>query len=352
MRSGLPSVARFLENSCMSQAPRVLLADIGGTNARFALADTGEASPLLVDSMQGFAVADFQSLADAAQHYLQQPDIREQADDVRHGVFAVAGRVDGDEARITNHPWVISLSRTRNALGFEDIRLVNDFAAQAMAIPMLKRDDVVAIGSAQWQPDAQPLPRTYAILGPGTGLGVGGLILRDGQRHALETEGGHVDFAPGTPQEIEILRRLSAQYGRVSIERLICGPGLVNLHRALCEIAGEDPGQLQPPDVTRRAQEGDIRAQQAIDVFCAVFGAIAGDLVLTLGAWDGVFLTGGLVPRLLPSLQHSGFRQRFEHKGRFSATMAGIPTMAIMHPLPGLLGAAGIAVEAFGPAKN
>ncbi|WP_411831898.1 glucokinase [Pseudoxanthomonas mexicana] len=336
----------------MSQAPRVLLADIGGTNARFALVDTGAATPLLLDTVQGFPVADFHSLADAAQHYLQQPQISGQAGDVRHGVFAVAGRVDGDVARITNHPWVISLARTRDALGFDGIRLVNDFAAQAMAIPMLGRSDVVAIGSAEWTPDTQPLPRTYAILGPGTGLGVGGLIVRDGRRYPLETEGGHVDFAPGTPQEIEILRRLSAQFGRVSIERLICGPGLVNLHRALCEIAGEDPGQPQPADVTRRAQEGDVRAMQAIDVFCAVFGAIAGDLVLTLGAWDGVFLTGGLVPRLLPSLQHSGFRQRFEHKGRFSATMAGIPTMAIIHPHPGLLGAAGMAVEAFGARRS
>ncbi len=331
----------------MSSDRRVLLADIGGTNARFALADTHAAAPLLDDTVRGFAVADFPSLADAAQHYLD--DIRAELGniEVRHGVFAVAGRVDGDEARITNHPWVISLSRTRDALGFDGLRLVNDFAAQAMALPLLGRHDVVSIGIPEWTPGPVLEHCTYGVIGPGTGLGVGGLIIRDGQHFPLETEGGHVSFAPGTPQEIEILQRLSAQFGRVSIERLICGPGLVNLHRALSEIAGEDPGNLQPSDVTARAAAGDVRSANAIDVFCAVFGAVAGDLVLTLGAWDGVFLTGGLVPKLLTSLQHSGFRQRFEHKGRFSATMGRVPTLAIVHPRPGLLGAAAIAVESW-----
>lgn len=336
----------------MSSQKRVLLADIGGTNARFALADTQAASPLLDDSVRGFAVADFPSLADAAAHYLKEIAEEDAADgsrdiDVRNGVFAVAGRVDGDEARITNHPWVISLSRTRDALGFDGLRLVNDFAAQAMALPWLGRDDVVSIGIPEWTPEHKPQHCTYAVIGPGTGLGVGGLIIRDGQHFPLETEGGHVSFAPGTPQEIDVLKQLSAQFGRVSIERLICGPGLVNVHRALCEIAGEDPGNLQPADVTARAAMGDVRSANAIDVFCAVFGAVSGDLVLTLGAWDGVFLTGGLVPKLLTSLQHSGFRQRFEHKGRFSAAMGRIPTLAIVHPRPGLLGAAAIAVETY-----
>jgi len=335
----------------MSTDNRVLLADIGGTNARFALADTSAPVPLLEDSVRGFAVADFPSLADAAQHYLDEVGAGQSGLDIGNGVFAVAGRVDGDEARITNHPWVISLSRTRDALGFDDLRLVNDFAAQAMALPLLGRQDVVAIGIPDWTPEPQARHRTYAVIGPGTGLGVGGLIIRDGRAFPLETEGGHVSFAPGTPQEIEILQRLSAQFGRVSIERLICGPGLVNLHRALSEIAGEDPGNLQPADVTARAATGDARSNNAIDMFCAVFGAVAGDLVLTLGAWDGVFLTGGLVPKLLTSLQHSGFRQRFEHKGRFSANMARVPTLAIVHPRPGLLGAAAIAVEAYGPSR-
>jgi len=334
---------------------RVLLADIGGTNARFALADTAAKAPLLFDSVREYPVADFPSLADAAQHHLDA--VLGQAQDVQmpqRGVFAVAGRVDGDEARITNHPWVISRQRTQSALGFERLQLVNDFAAQSMAITLLQADDVAPVGGATWSPDDVRDPRrdrTYAVIGPGTGLGVGALVVRDGHCHPLETEGGHASFPPGTPEEIEILERLSAQFGRVSNERLICGPGLVNLHRALSEIAGEDPGPMRPIDITTRASIGDARCMRAVDVYCAVFGAIAGDLVLTLGAWDGVFLTGGLVPKMLQSLQHSGFRQRFEHKGRFSANMARVPSVAVLHPQPGLLGAAAIACQPSRPAS-
>ena len=323
-------------------ATRVLLADIGGTNARFALADPASPSPLLVDSVQGFAVADFPSLADTARHYLRETG--QDGAGIRHGVFAVAGRVDGDEARITNHPWVISKPRTLAQLDFDRITLVNDFAAQAMAIPLLQADDIAPIGGVSWTADVEPRNRTYAVIGPGTGLGVGALIIRDGRQYPLETEGGHVSFPPGTPEELAILDRLAAQFGRVSNERLICGPGLVNIHRALSELAGEDPGPMQPADITARAQAGDPRSMRAVDVFCAVFGAISGDLVLTLGAWDGVFLTGGLVPKMLDALQHSGFRQRFEHKGRFSPNMARVPSMAVLHPHAGLLGTAAIAV--------
>jgi len=321
----------------------VLLADIGGTNARFALADTSADNPFLADSTREYEVAKFPSLAEAAKHYLDETGSK-----ARNGVFAVAGRVDGEEARITNHPWVIQVPRMRSMLGFEGIKLINDFAAQAMAVSLLGPGDVAQVGPARWKQAPLAKPRTYAVIGPGTGLGAGGLLIRDGKRFALETEGGHVSFPPGNPEEIEILERLSRQFGRVSNERLICGPGLVNIHRALSEMAGEDPGPLKPADVTQRAAEGDARCLQTLDVFFAVFGAIAGDLVLTLGAWDGVFLCGGLVPRLLPQLQRSGFRQRFEHKGRFSPAMGKIPVLANLHPQPGLLGAAAAAVESFG----
>jgi glucokinase len=321
-------------------AGAILIADIGGTNARFALADPQAEPPLIDDSVREFAVADFPSLAHAARHYLDQAGAQ-----AHRGVFAVAGRVDGDEARITNHPWVISRSRTRDMLGFDDVHLLNDFAAQAMAIGLYRNEDVVQIGGAGWTPAPPREPRTYAVLGPGTGLGVGGLLVRDGRCYPLETEGGHVSFPPGTPEEIRILEILSAQFGRVSNERLICGPGLVNIHRAVCEMAGVDPGLPEPKDITARAAQGDALSMRTVDVFCAVFGAIAGDLVLTLGAWDGVFLTGGLVPKMLDSLRHSGFRQRFEYKGRFSPNMAKVPSLAVMHPRAGLLGAAAYAVD-------
>jgi glucokinase len=327
--------------TAMDGPGHVLLADIGGTNARFALADATAAAPLAEGSVREYAVADYASLPDAARAYLDDTGAR-----VRGMVAAVAGRVDGDEARITNFPWVISIARTCGALGLERMRLVNDFTAQSMAVLALQPRDVSAIGPMQWsgRRGAQGNARTFAVIGPGTGLGVGGLLIRDGRPYPLATEGGHVDFAPGTPEEIAILQQLAQEFGRVSIERLVSGMGLVNLHRALSRIAGVDPGPMEPRDVTERAAQGDPLCMRAVDVFCAVFGAIAGDLVLTLGAWDGVFLSGGLVPKLLPTLQHSGFRQRFEHKGRFSPAMSQVPTLAVVHPQPGLLGCAVIAV--------
>ena len=341
----------------------VLLADIGGTNARFALtamlphpvgaasaatADTtangraiaAEAAPTHLSRIREFAVAGFPSLADAARRYLDEVGARP-----GRAVIAVAGRVEGEDARITNHPWVIAGARVRQALGLDQLKLINDFAAQSMAVPLLRAGDVVPLGGVGWH-DADPAAdRTYAVIGPGTGLGVGGVLRRGGTWYPLQTEGGHVSFAPGTPGEIDILQVLSAEFGRVSTERIVSGMGLVNLHRALSLLAGEDPGPMTAPDITARAAAGDARCQRAIDVFCAVFGACAGDLVLTLGAWDGVFLTGGLVPRLLRELQHSGFRQRFEHKGRFSPAMARVPTLAVIHPQPGLLGAAAVAAQ-------
>lgn len=326
----------------MAASHQVLLADIGGTNARFALADVTAPSPLVMDSVREYEVADFLSLPDAAARYLADTGAQ-----VSRAVIAVAGRVDGDEARITNFPWVISIARTCEALKLEGMRLVNDFTAQSMAVLALQPNDVVAIGGVSWPANRgeRGNDRTFAVIGPGTGLGVGGLLIRGRRPFPLATEGGHVDFAPGNPEEIAILQQLSQEFGRVSIERLISGMGLVNLHRALSRIAGADPGPMEPRDVTRLAAEGDPRCMRAVDVFCSVFGAASGDLVLTLGAWDGVFLAGGLVPRLIDTLQHSAFRTRFEHKGRFSPTMATIPTLAVMHPQPGLLGTAVIAIE-------
>jgi len=324
----------------------VLLADIGGTNARFALAEPGAGMPLVDESIQAFPVDRFESLAEAADHYLESTGARPGS-----AVLAVAGRVERDQARMTNHPWVVSAARLREALGLSSVALVNDFVAQSAAVRLLREEDLVAIGAPARVEPAGDGPQTFAVLGPGTGLGVGALLHRDGRYHALATEGGHASFAPGTPEEIQVLERLSADYGRVSNERLVSGDGLVNIHRALSEIAGMDPGPRRPEDITDGAAAGDRRCMRAIDVFCAVFGAIAGDLVLTFGAWAGVYLSGGLVPVLLPALQHSGFRQRFEGKGRYAPAMARVPTLAVLHPNPGLLGAAVLAVDAHREAR-
>jgi glucokinase len=321
-------------------APLALLADVGGTNVRFALAELSGSKPLHADSVRGFEVANFPSLAAAATHYLE--GFAGERAQVATGVFALAGRIDGDAARITNHTWTISREATQAEVGLANLRLVNDFAAQAMAISLLGRDDLATIGGVAWQPSTAS-SRTYAVLGPGTGLGVGALIVREGRSYALETEGGHVSFAPCNDEESHLLERLRERFGRVSNERLVCGAGLVNIYRALSEMAGDEAPELQPQDITAGALAGDARRRHAVDVFCAVFGSIAGDLALTLGAWDGVFLTGGLVPKLLDVLQSSSFRRRFEAKGRSAGAMAAVPTVAVLHPHAGLLGAAAFA---------
>ncbi|HEY5852353.1 MAG TPA: glucokinase [Lysobacter sp.] len=321
---------------------RVLVSDIGGTNARFGIAETGLRGALVDGSVREFPVAGFPSLSEAAATYLDM-----QHEQVDAAVFAVAGRILGDEVRITNHPWVISREQTQRALGVAHVALLNDFAAQAMAITCLQDADVVAIGPQAWRAFDPRLPRTYAVIGPGTGLGVGGLMVRNGKCYPLETEGGHAGFAPVTVEDLRLLECLIGRFGRVSCERLVSGPGLVNLHSAVCEISGQPQEALEPSAITARAAAGDGNCQRAIDVFCAAFGSMAGDLVLMHGAWDGVFLAGGLVPKMLPALQASSFRERFESKGRFSSALADVPSLAIVHPNSGLLGAAAHAAELF-----
>lgn len=320
-----------------------LVADIGGTHARFALADTRRAEPLLLDSVRQLTCADYPTLVDAARHY--ETSVGASAASVGDGVFAVAGRVDGDVARITNHPWLISRRDTAAELGMARLQLVNDFTAQAMATTLLAPADVALIGDV-------PLPtgpaehRTFAIVGPGTGLGVSGLLVRDGRTLPLETEGGHVGFSPSSAEEAKIQQLLAAEFGRVSNERLLSGGGLCNIHRALLRLDGRAPTTaLQPADITAGARAGDPDCRRAVEIFCEVFGTIAGDLVLMFGAWDGVFLTGGLVPKMLADLQAPHFRRRFEAKGRFTEPLSRVPVAAVLHPQAGLLGAAALAIQ-------
>jgi glucokinase len=255
-------------------------------------------------------------------------------------VFAVAGPVTGDEVRMTNHPWVLSRSGLMHELGFERLRIVNDFAAMSHCLLLLGDGDHEAIGTP-------PPPRVdvskrqaFAIIGPGTGLGVGGLIVDDGRFVGLQTEGGHVAFAPADDIEIDILRRLMGRFGRVSAERLLCGSGLVNLHLALNPAAAEG---WTPERITAEA-ESDPSCLATIERFCAMLGSIAGDFALAYGAWDGVWLAGGLTPRLLPRLQSGAFRERFENKGRYRRVLEQVPATAILHADAGLLGAAALAV--------
>ncbi|MFC4729673.1 glucokinase [Coralloluteibacterium thermophilus] len=321
----------------------VLVADIGGTNARFALAGGAVDVPRLEESTRVLATADFPSLEDAARHYLDEVGVRP-----ARAVFAIAGPVIDDRIRMTNCPWVMSLTDTRRALALDRLRTVNDFHAMARSVPLLRAGDLEVLGAPpapEW--GAAPLPdRMCAVMGPGTGLGVAGLVVRHGRAHALETEGGHVGFAPVDALEIEVLRRLMARFGRVSTERIVCGSGLVALHRALDEIEGRPAEDLEPRDVTARAAGGDAAAVRTVETFCGIFGSVAGDAALMLGAFGGVYLPGGLVPHLLPWLREGRFRARFAAKGRFAEVLERTPTVAVLHPQPGLLGLAAIAADA------
>lgn len=312
----------------------VLVADVGGTHVRFALVDTSAADALVDGSTRRYWAADFASFADAVRRFLDESGAHP-----RSAVIAAAGlRIDG-EVRLTNLPWIISRREIERDFGFVRASLINDFAAMALCIPLLRPADLRLIG-------AMPPPRfdanaaqTFAVVGPGTGLGVGALLVRDGALHALETEGGHASLAPGNDEEIEILRRLIARFGRVSHERVLCGSGLVNLYETLCAMNGVAASCSTPEQITAAADTNPI-CRRTMERFCELLGALAGDLALTFGAWDGVFLTGGLAPHLSPWIEAGAFRRRFEDKGRLGAAVARVPTAVVLHPEAGLLGAA------------
>jgi len=312
----------------------VLLADVGGTNVRFALADMASSSPLRTDSIRRYRVAECATFADAARGYLREIGARP-----TRGVFAAAGPVTGDEVRMTNHPWLLSRPRLRDELHLDALLLVNDFAAMSHCLPLLAAADMHAIGSLP--PASIDLRRrqTFAVIGPGTGLGVGALLVDGGRFVGLQTEGGHVGFAPGDAVEAAVLRQLMERFGRVSAERVLCGSGLVNLHRALHPQSVEDT-----PERITAAADTDPDCRETVERFCAMLGSIAGDFALAFGAWDGVYLAGGLTPKLLDRLGNGGFRARFDAKGRYASVLARIPTIAILHADAGLLGAAALAL--------
>lgn len=325
----------------MNQPAPALVADIGGTNVRFALARRADRGASL-DAVRAFAVSRFGSLVEAARHYLGECGARP-----RRGVLAAAGPVRGGEVRITNNPWVISAAGTAAALGLESVRLVNDFAAMSAALPALEPSALRPIGGGRVPVIDLAAPGIYGIMGPGTGLGVGLLVVRDGRALVLETEGGHVGFAPASEEQAAVQRVLAARFGRVSNERLVCGAGLVNVYEALCELAGRRPATLTPESISDAAAAGqDAEAVRAARMFAEILGAAAGDLVLTAGAWDGVYLPGGMVRPLLPWLEGGALRAGFEHKGRFAAAVARVPLVAVLHEHPGLLGAATLALDA------
>ncbi len=303
-----------------------LLADIGGTNARFALQQRDG-----IEQVRVLACAAFATLGDAMRHYLDDCGA-----EVRHAALGIANPVQGDHLRMTNHHWEFSIEALRRELGLDTLLVLNDFAALALALPLLPPHELQTVGGGRSDPAA---PRV--VLGAGTGLGVGALLRqRDGSWHALAGEGGHVSFSPADDDEAELWRFARARHGHVSAERLLCGRGLELIHAWLSARDGVAESACDAATITQQALNGsDARCMRALDMFCAMLGTLAGNLALTFDARGGVYVGGGIVPRLGEYFSRSPFRERFEAKGRFASSLAHIPTHVIHSPWPGLLGA-------------
>lgn len=309
-----------------------LLADIGGTNARFALQAPGGGFA----DIEVLACRDYDHVKDAVAAYLARAAARGlRTDGIRHAALAIANPVEGDVVSMTNHHWRFSIAGLREACGFGTLLVVNDFAALAQALPHLDAAGRERIGGA----DTTAVEgRPIGLVGPGTGLGVSGIVPAGGGRWiALAGEGGHASFAPVTRDEMRILDALWDEHGHVSAERLLSGPGLEAIHRVL---AGE---QLTAAGITARALDGSCAACRAtVDAFCAILGSVAGNVALTLGATGGMYIGGGIVPRLGPLFHASAFRARFEGKGRLQGYLARIPTYLVTEPYSALRGVAAL----------
>ncbi|MEM1193794.1 MAG: glucokinase [Pseudomonadota bacterium] len=323
----------------MTSSDAILVADIGGTNARFALAKPGAAGAgaLVLENSQTFRAEDFETVRDAADAFLESVSERP-----AHACFAVAGPVDAAVIRFTNSPWQIDRARIRDGLKLAQFHVVNDFEALASGIPTLTDDDTVSVHAAAGDPAAPSL-----VLGPGTGLGQALLVRAANETMVIATEGGHKTFAPRTDEQVEVMRFIAREHPRVSVERLLSGRGLVNIHRALCAISGTQRISLQADEITRAAiDETYPIAQRAVALFCAILGDVAGDAVLSSGARGGVMLGGGILPRIKDLFLASEFTAHFTDKGRMRPYLEAVPVRLIVRDGVALLGAGALALKA------
>lgn len=306
-----------------------IVADIGGTNARFSRV---ELASLALDNVAVYPCAEFATLADALVHYQQQQGLT----DIKHVAIAIACPVTSDQISMTNFHWRFSVKAMQQQLGLEALQVMNDFTAVAMSLPALTAEQKVKVGSGEVQ-HGKPM----AVLGAGTGLGVAHLLSVNDQFIPLPGEGGHVDWAAQTEQEWFIQQMLAKEYGHVSPERLLSGPGLEAIYKALALYRQQVAAPLSAAEIAKQALTGECTlARDTVLQFFASLGSVAGDLSLTLSTFGGVYIAGGIAPKLLPLLADSEFRARFEAKGRFSAFNRQIATYVVTAEQPGLVGAA------------
>lgn len=303
-----------------------LLADIGGTNARFAL----ETAPGVLEDIDVLPCKDYATLGEAIRHYLAQVGTRA----VHHAAIGIATAITGDEVRMTNHHWAFSIEETRQALGFTTLLVLNDFTVLALSLPQLPAHELQQIGGGEVRAGAK------ALLGAGTGLGVSGLVPAGRQWLPLAGEGGHVSFAPQNDAEWRLWQYAKGRFGEhVSAERFLSGPGLELIYDALAAEAGEPAGQLTAAQISKQGLSGECaRCREVLALFCGMLGTAAANLALILGAVGGVYIGGGIVPRFGEFFANSDFRARFEAHGRCRNYLAALPVFVIHSAYPALTG--------------
>jgi glucokinase len=318
-----------------------LLADIGGTNARFAL----EIGPGRVDLIEVLPCAGYPTLADALRAYLGSAAVAASGyRAIRHAALAIANPITGDLVRMTNHHWEFSIEALRLECGFDTLVVANDFTALARSLPHLAPGQKVQVGGGS-AVAGTPL----GLVGAGTGLGVSGLIPAGSHWTALLSEGGHVTFSPANAAEVAILQYAWGHFEHVSAERLMSGDGIELIYRALAQHEGVPDEGLRAADISRRALAGECAlCDRVIETFCGMLGTVAGNLAITLGAQGGIYIGGGIVPRLGERFHRSSFRARFEQKGRFVHYLSQVPTYVITADYPAFLGVSAILSERLG----
>jgi glucokinase len=315
----------------MSSDNRILVGDIGGTHARFAVVQPSGSGPWKIEHRLDL-VEPFRTFNDALRSYLERAGLTPLPPTA---AIAVAGPVAAGTARFTNRGWDIS-ERALREVGFKKALLINDFAALALAVDLLDEKHLHSIG-----PKIRGLEGgTITILGAGTGFGVSCLARYGDSAVPMATEGGHMGFAPSNAEELEALQLMWKQSGRVSIERFLSGSGLENLYQTLEQLAGRAAAQLTAAEISAAAMRNEAGPRAALNMFCSIFGTVAGDLALAHGAQGGIYIAGGIAEKIESFLMQSPFRQRFEDKGRLRAYVAAIPTKLIVYPDIALLGAA------------
>ncbi|MBO0716167.1 MAG: glucokinase [Rhizobiales bacterium] len=303
----------------------ILLGDIGATNARFSLLSNGN-----LNAISRFEVAKFGQFTDALAVFIKEHCRQTQ---IHKALLAIAGPVKGQRVALTNTSWVIDISELQTVFGLA-VRIVNDFEAVALSIPNLTSTDLVAMGGGRSE-----LGAPIAVLGPGTGLGVACLVDRSDRRVVIASEGGHATLAPTCEQEDRIVNHLRKRFGHVSAERVISGSGLENIYQAIATLEGLEFPPRNAAEITKNALSGECQlARRSLQTFCAFLGSFAGNVALTFGARGGVYIAGGISPRILDFLVQSEFRRRFEAKGRFREYLAAIPSYVITHPAAALIG--------------